>query len=264
MKRSVAFLDVLGFRRLVETTPADDLGNKFVKLTDVLFQHLNKPMVPNHQSPRLFPEHAPGLLWCTSHVFSDSMILISHDDSESDCLKLLVFVLRAMQVMIASNLPVRGAAAFGEMFVDLDRRLFLGRALTTAYDPEQRQDWIGVTVDESVPSAFPSICAGKNAPILEALFPKYEVPLKSGTASSFRTVNWRWNLVVEKGIRSLFHLPSDWAERRKVLNTLEYARFVRSAGLAYPENDENVPLEVRAFFVGAGPPPPRYQHGDEL
>ena len=179
-------------------------------------------------------------------------------------LQLLVFVLRATQVMVVSNLPVRGAVAFGEMFVDLDRRLFLGRALTTAYDLEQRQDWIGVTLDDSVLSAFPGIFTGVHARVLGALFPNYEVPLKLGPAKLYRTVNWRWNLVVKKGIRSLFRIPSDWGERRKVLNTLEYARFVRSTGLAYPSAPENVPVEVRTFFVGDGPPPPQFEHGDEL
>jgi len=181
-----------------------------------------------------------------------------------DVLSSLVFALRAVQVLIAAKLPVRGGVAFGEMFVDLDRRLFLGRALTTAYDLEQRQDWIGVTLDDSILSTFPSIFSGVYAATFGALFPEYEVPLKLGPAKLYRTVNWRWNLVVKDGTRSLFQIPSDWGERRKVLNTLEYARFVRKAGMAYPSAPKEAPLEVRTFFIGGGPPPPQFEHGDEL
>jgi hypothetical protein len=104
--------------------------------------------------------------------------------------------------------------AYGEMFVDLERRLFLGRGLTTAFELEQRQDWVGVALDDSVNLAFPTIFStGNHAPILEALFPRYEVPFKFGPVSALRTVNWRWNLVVKRGTRSLFQTGSDWSER---------------------------------------------------
>lgn len=265
MNRSVGFIDVLGFRQLVESTSAGELGEKFVRVVDLVQGFLKRPPLPGKELPRLFPEHAPDAPWCISHVFSDSIILISSTGSRNDCLKLLVFALRAMQTLIAHGFPVRGAVAYGDLFVDLQRRLFLGPALTRAYELEQRQDWIGGAVDPGVERAFPDLfSAGEHLATVEALFPCYQVPFKSGEVREYRTLNWRWNLVVERGTRSLFGSPSDWADHRKVLNALEYALHVRSRGLAYPAQPDKVPVEVQSYFVGDGPPPPKFGHGDEL
>ena len=265
MNRSVAFIDILGFRHLVENTPADELGATFVRVKEIVLDYFNRPPLPGRKLLRLFPEHTADAPWCIAHVFSDSIILISRTDSKNDCLKLLVFALRVMQALIAQGFPVRGAVAYGEMFVDLERRLFLGRALTTAYELEERQDWIGGAVDPNVDIAFPDLFdTSAHALILNALFPHYEVPLKSGKVCQYRTLNWRWNLVVERGTRSLFSDSSDWEVHRKVLNALKYAQHVRSKRLAYPAEPDSVPVEVESHFVGAGPPPPKFEHGDEF
>ena len=47
MKRTVAFLDVLGFRELVAHTPPDELGPRYASAIATVLQHLNKPFLPD-------------------------------------------------------------------------------------------------------------------------------------------------------------------------------------------------------------------------
>ena len=178
---------------------------------------------------------------------------------------MLVVALRVMQALIGSGFPVRAGVSFGEMFVDVPRAIFLGPALTTAYACEQGQDWVGGLIDDAVSEALPELFDGSAAnALLNALFPMYSVPLKSGGVRECRTLNWRWNLIVKNGIRSLFRETSDPAVARKIANALGYARWVRSTGVAYPVDPSLVPVEVQSVFVGDGPPPPSFMHGDEL
>ncbi len=264
MKRAVAFMDVLGFRRLVETTTAEALGPRFAKILELVLENLNRPVLPDRDLPRLVPDYSTGNRpFCLSYSFSDSIILISHDSSRSGCLALLLFVLRATQVLLASGFPARSASAFGDMFVDSARSVFLGTALTHAYDLQRNQDWVGGIVDDSLVQPIPELSNGRD-PLLAALFPKYQVPMKEGPVREHYTTNWRWNMIAQSGTRALFAKPLTWDVKRKISNTLEYARWIRSAGLAYPITPDAVPVEVRPFFIGSGPPPPTFEHGDDL
>ena len=219
--------------------------------------------MPDHDLPRLVPEYSRGSQFCLSYSFSDSIILISHDASRASCLALLLFALRAMQALIASGFPVRAACTLGDLYVNRDRSVFLGPALTRAYDLEEQQDWVGGVVDDTLVMAIPELANGESSDaLLQILFPKYLVPMKNGPVQEHRTINWRWNMVVKDGTRALFTEPTEWGAKRKILNALEYARWVRAQGLAYPAASNEVPAEVRTFFIGSAPPP--FEHGDAL
>jgi len=264
VKRAVAFLDILGFRKLVTETPLSELGPRFANVIEAVRRDLNRPPLPGENLHRLLKDRPLTEPFCLTYAFSDSVILISDDSSSTGCLAVLVFAVRAMQAMMASGFPVRAGVSFGEMFVDIPRAVFLGRALTTAYDSEQSQDWVGGLVDDTVAEAVPELAkyTASNM-LLNTLFPVYPVPLKTGTVRECRTLNWRWNLVVKSGTRSLFHETSDPEAMKKITNALAYAKWIRAAGLAYPADPASVPVEVRRFFVGDELPPPSYIHGDE-
>lgn len=261
MERTVVFLDILGFRNLVDEMTTEELGGKFSRVISTVLMSMNRPFMAPGTEPTLFPGHPVEQPWCLSYAFSDSIILISHDDSEKACLAVLVYALRSMQYLIASGLPVRGGAAFGEMHVDEAKSLFLGKALTAAYELEQKQNWIGVALDISVDAKFCHMFL--KSPMSE-LFPLYEVPMKSGPIKWLRTLNWRWNLVVQKGTKSLFKDNGDWSVRTKIENTLNYAKFIRLKGLAYPIDDTVMPVEVRCMYIADSPPETGVKHGDEF
>jgi len=261
--RAVSLLDVLGFRKRVQTTPLPELAQSYE--TAIRNAHaLNNPpdIAPNH--PQLFSSRDRSDRWCLQHIFSDTIVLVSLSDDEASCLKLIVHTWRLSQALLGFQMPVRGAMTFGELHVNKPLNIFVGKALTDAYELEQAQEWIGVAIDDSLVSACPSIfsVASREGNILAAMLPRYPVPLKGGEPREMVTVNWRWNLIVERGTRSLLPAAEDDASRRKIENTESYLQAVVAAGLTYAAQPGAIPAELQTFWVGEREPP--FAHGDDL
>lgn len=260
MLRTVALLDILGFRDRVQTDPLEDLAQKYENALATTESLLIKPPVAAHNEPWLFslPDNTP---MCQRYVFSDTLILISDDDGDESCARLIVYTWRLAQALLALGFPIRGAGAFGEMYTNPARQVYLGRALYEAYSLEQRQEWVGIALSRSLDEKLGHLLSDHRlSSIVKFLVVDYTVPMKTGL-ERLRTLNWRFNLVVQKGTRSLFRSNGDSSVEQKIANTLKYAGDVRRRSYA---NEELVPIELRTMFVGEGPPPPSFGHGDEL
>lgn len=154
--RIVSFIDILGFHELVNTTPLEELAKKYdymISATDAM----NRPFRTQAQTPTLFPYQSQNESWCQRYIFSDTIILISNGNDSISCLKLLVYAWRFLQALLAMRLPARGAVVYGELYENARTNIVLGRALTGAYELEQKQQWIGIAIDKSVEEAFPDI-----------------------------------------------------------------------------------------------------------
>lgn len=259
-KRTVALIDVLGFKEKVKQTPITELSKDyeyFIRVTE----SLNKPF---GASPSLFPTHPNNAPWCTKYIFSDTIILISLGDDALSCLKLLVYTWRLSQFLLGPKMPFRGAITYDEIYVNLDQNIVLGKALTRAYELERMQHWIGIAIDKNVEDAYPELFLECKKPdsLLNTLFFKYPVPFKDGNTEQMYTINWRFNLIVEKGTRSLFSESVDVSIADKVRNTLAYAKAVIDNGKIYVYDQEHLPIELRSFYIGSLEPP--YKHGDNL
>lgn len=284
-RRTVAFLDILGFRQAVLTTPLSELVDKYERrIAEADWMNHSRSLVSG--SPSLFPDHPPDAPWCQKFIFSDTIILVSLDDKDVSALKLLVYAWRLSQSFIAFQMPLRGGIAFGELHSNPQRNICLGRALTTAYDLERSQAWVGVAIHSSVEEAFPELLPSdnENHGLLDDIFLRYPVPMKplpikgifsriwaalrypvpvkSGTSERLRTLNWRFNLVVDKGTRSLFASDGPPDVMQKVVNTLKYAETVVRSGRIYVADQSNLPVELRSMWIGGKEPP--FPHGDNL
>ena len=204
--------------------------------------------------------------YCISYIFSDSIILATYDDTETNALKLLVFTYKLIRTMMVQGFLVRGGISYGDMYIDLEDSVFIGTALTEAYELEMNQEWAGITIHDNFVKAFPNIFNNslKYAEYLNCLFVKYPVPMKRGPVKELYTINWRWNLVVQQGTKSLLGNPTDWAAKVKVENTLAYAKYIRNKPLAYPVDYSACPIEIRTMYVAEGEPGEIMpKHGDE-
>lgn len=268
-QRVVAFLDILGFEKLLLETSLDDLSKKYEALVNTARAQLF-PMQFEGE-PTLFQGRDRNRPWCNQHIFSDSIILIANDDTEFACLELLVYVWRICQTFLGFSMPLRGAITFGEIYSNSTNNIFLGKALLEAYKDEGRQDWIGVSILDSVMTRYNEICRLINDPkhIFSTVFKIYDVPLKDvndGREIFFcerrPTINWRYNLIVENGTRSLFKNDGDINVKRKIANTLSYAKHtVESGNIYWQENRAKSLIEMRVMFIGSREPP--FPHGDD-
>lgn len=262
-RRTVAFFDVLGFKRKIAENPLDGLAAKYERVMIDTAEALNRPLLKKHGQTALFPNHPDAKPWCIKYVFSDTIILISDEEHEESCLELLVYAWRLTQLLIAADMPPRGGITFGEIYMNQAENVVLGRALTDAYELQQEQDWIGVGIHESVEGAFPRLFQSLRDPenILGEVFMRYKIPLKEGSIRELHTLNWRYNMVVKEGTRSLFARAGDKDIMKKVNHTLDYAKTVVDGKRVYARGSE-VPIELRTFYVGSSLPP--FKHGDDL
>lgn len=262
-KRTIALFDILGFKALVKKYPIDKLAKKY-KLLIGQTEGLNRPLIKDKDIPSLFPNHPKNRPWCIKYIFSDTIILISENSGGVGCLKLLVYGWRLSQLCIVNKMPLRGGIFYGDIYIDPHKDIVLGRGLIDAYELEKKQNWIGVAIDESVEKAFPDLFKIINDPssVFNPLFLKYEVPFKDGSSKRLHTLNWRLNLVVEKGTRSLFDKKTDKSINEKIFNTLKYAKKVIASGQVYDDR-EDLPVELRTFFRGSKKNMP-FKHGDDL
>lgn len=181
------------------------------------------------------------------------------------CMKLLIYAWRLSQHFMASGSPLRGGIAFGEMYHNPKLNVFVGKALTKAYELEGCQNWIGVSIDHSVVERFPTVFEAIDQdewPILNDLLFEYAVPFKDGTTKRLKTLNWRWNLIIEKGTRSLFNNSNDPKVVEKINNTLKYVKTFVQKGRLYVKDQKELPVELRSFYIGEKEPP--FEHGDDL
>lgn len=262
-KRAVAFLDILGFKQMLDTMSLEEISAKYENVIG-LAEVLNRPLGDSKEEIlSLFPNHPKGERWCIRNVFSDSVILVSEDETMDSVLKLLVYSWRLSQLFMTAEMPIRGGISFGEFYINEKSNVFLGEALTNAYLLESKQQWAGIAIDNSLIDAFPILKEATNKPgnLFWYLFPKYSVPLKSEKTEMYHVLNWRLNLVSEKGTRALFKKSDSRAANEKIENTLEFANYVISERGPYISGD-SVPVELRTFYVGAKQPP--FPHGDEF
>lgn len=134
----VAFLDILGFSALV----ADDRdGTQLQEYLGCLTSAVDSTSAKYV-------------------VFSDSIVL-TVDGSETQHLLLICRACsRLMYKLIRSNVPVRGAIAFGDFIRSAvgDGSVFVaGRAIIEAYRYEQSQDWVGVMLAPSALKQVPDL-----------------------------------------------------------------------------------------------------------
>lgn len=265
-KFTLAFFDILGFVSIVKSTPLPDLSLRFNRLLNITETNIRPTNPDLYQTPQesIFPNHPYTLPYCERYIFSDSIILISHDETSESALKLMIYSWRLFQTFLAAGFPLRGTITHGDLYINKSSNLVLGMALIDAYEKEQEQDWIGAYVDPSVWEANPELMDDAKTPksLLGILFPEYDVPLKSGETRKLRSINWRFNLTVKLGTKSLFPQAEQEGITRKQQHTLEYAKWIRSSTLAYVSNIP--PIEVRAFFIGDSSQKPPFDHGDEL
>ena len=194
-KRAVAYFDILGFKSKIDNMQLEELSDTYEKLIKHTVGLLN------NKDGQFFWEQV-----CYRYIFSDSIFLISRDDSDDAFVEMISYAWRMMQVAIAMGLPLRGAITYGDIYANLESNVFLGKAIVDAAVLEGQQNWIGAVVDNSAIQRFGTVFEGKTiiADVVRHLLPEYDVPFKDGNRYKYCVLNWRQNLVSKLGVKALF------------------------------------------------------------
>lgn len=256
-KRAIAYFDILGFKAKIENIPLDQLSQQYeqiIRQTDGEYS-IQDGNIVNKQV-------------CYRYIFSDSIFLVAQGDNEKSFTDLFSYAWRMMQMFIAAGFPLRGAITYGDIYVNFEKNIFLGKAISEAAILEGEQDWIGAVVDDAVIDRYKSIFDEDSAQgfIANTLIPIYNVPLKNGKRRKYPVINWRHNIISQDGIQALFkNEPYNESVQTKINNTLCFSKEIVDSQMAYSK-DELIPERYRKFYVGRGAPKGSgipFTHGDE-
>jgi hypothetical protein len=178
----IALFDILGFKATVEDNLLVHVVREFEGLLTSADFYLDRII-------RGYGWRGSSLVSYT--VFSDTIIVSTHDISLRAFYTLVKFCQILMGRSFYSCLPLRGAITKGNVFIR--DKITVGMPIIRAYQMEQAQDWVGCWVDEecvtSTEAEIEAAAASENIGWKRALL-KYNIPLKSGATNQHWALNW--------------------------------------------------------------------------
>lgn len=174
--RLIAFFDVLGFAKLLETKDIYELHKLYKKFIQEI-----KSEVFQSQATMEGSQEEVVVNFDKSIVFSDSVILISKEITNIKNIN--SFILSCISLMDKStknDFPLRGAIGKGDFIYDDEDDIFLSYDFAKIYKFEGQQEWCGCSILEDTQDLVKNAMFGtteiKNKQSLPIL--KYNVPLK--------------------------------------------------------------------------------------
>lgn len=219
--RLIAFLDVLGFSRLLTSIPIEEVYRKYSAYID-------------EAKTKTFYESTGDKTGRTNFAFarfmSDSLVVVSNDISDVyNVNNFIAAISYLLEIGFTSNLPLRGAIGKGSFINDEERNIYLSERLPELVRLEGSQEWSGcVIVKSAEETVLESLLGVKNRNDFEKLRLRnlpihlYDIPLKEGE-KSLLALNYLFFMTqkqIEDGITYLIE--------PKKTNMIKYFNFLKS------------------------------------
>lgn len=179
--RFVVFFDIMGFKDLVMRKPHEYVKEKLKQMLYMnkkgLEDIIGKGLAPktDSKSKSIFPR-------IRTVSFSDSVLLISQDDSFEDFISILYAAEVSQTSAIQRLLPTKGAISYGKFTADFENSIFLGQPLIDAYLLQDELFYYGIIVDNNVESYIIDLTKSDQSKIskINEFLLKTKTPLKRG------------------------------------------------------------------------------------
>ncbi|HEY0723068.1 MAG TPA: hypothetical protein VGD41_03550 [Pyrinomonadaceae bacterium] len=232
--RYVAMIDILGFARLVETSPLMEI----VKKTEMILRRWPESIylawVVINDDGSLGPGYSSSF---GRAYFSDTLILWTRPIDETfeyryqeEC----CFFQTVGQIICTgflNGMPLRPGIGFGECYIDETKRTYLGRAIVNAYKVEKIQEWIGGALHPNCPAVEQM---NQGEAYLDCVV-KYSVPVKAGS---------EFNLEFALDWTVLAQAKGPWSQSYR--DNIE-RRFLNYLGLGLPPDGGSKYKNARTF-----------------
>lgn len=188
----VAFLDILGFKDLIEKNNHKYVANLYDMLIN---QTVTYAQVLNHSLVQALDEVIPYKKLTSrtnTLIVSDSIILWSEGYSKLSFNFFVINICMIASLFFEFGLPLRGAISIGNLSVRDYNNSFnvFGKGIIQAHNLEKEQEWSGIVIDKRI---IERLSKQKNN-ILDTmenqgLLCRYKVPFKEGLSEEY-VVNW--------------------------------------------------------------------------
>lgn len=200
----VLFLDILGFKDLIEKNP--------VQKVEAIYKHqvietmglALQTSFASYNIPYMMQQVLDGNTLLDSvhnqfnvHIMSDSIIIWTNDDLPASLYKICAFTTSFLSLCLIMGVPLRGGISKGyisEMKTSANATLqscIVGTGIVNAYQLEGKQNWMGCLVDKKCIAELESHVLDKiHSPKDITSIIKYDVPLKGNQTSEEYVINW--------------------------------------------------------------------------
>lgn len=209
----VAVCDILGFKKLLYSRPLDKIVNDdFGYLRKAIYSSIHKSATPDYVPTikEIKAQDRVGFAW-----FSDTVLLYSLEDNDervADLIETASWLI--METILTTTVRMRIGISYGQVFIDQDNEIYLGRAIADAFYWQEKQQWSGGLLSNSAAQRIPKNIVEQNFPFPWNLV-SYKVPLKLSPKDGFE--------VVDKNNKRLDDIP--WTGRTTML-ALDWTRFI--------------------------------------
>ncbi|QMV40071.1 hypothetical protein [Cohnella cholangitidis] len=230
-KKYIAFLDILGFKSIVENNTHERLTQIYNDFSTRLsnqekfFESIGEMFISETDSPKQVH----------SVIISDSIIIWTATDTPENFCMLVMAVQFLVISSFEEGIPLRGTINRGDLTIynsDKGIQVF-GKALTEAYSFESIIQLSGCVVTDSCMRYVFERCGNNillNIMLKNNSLFEYSVPKKSGKVKNHYIVNWVTSVTKEEKILASFSqhdkTTDDWSIQLKINNTIEFMRYV--------------------------------------
>lgn len=218
--RFVVFLDILGFKDMIYRETHESVYDKLLSIHD-LMKSLPSSVEREEGEDNMF----------YVSQFSDSILIISKDDSLVS-FRILAFVMRHILLwLINRGIAIKGACAHGKITIDKEKSIFFGQPIIDAYLLEEDVHYYGIVCHNS----FEKQVKKENyVAFWEGNFFTAKTKLKSGEIVHANVEWYSWMISSETSLEDIFQTVKGALEniqkqisgkpRMYVDNTLEMAK----------------------------------------
>lgn len=246
MNRYIAFLDILGYKDIIENNSTNYISELLSKSIDLSYE---MSIDIWNKLPLEYKEAKDDIQYT---IISDSIIIWSKNDSLIDLFLFLITSRSIFFSFLINGMPLRGGITIGEIEVlnkkigkDNFSNIFFGVGLTNAYKIENSQNWSGCIVDKKCFKILDDLENADNIKLKDFmdlnLITSYNVPMKNDTKVESFVLNWPYitgneidiHLIDGKWLFSIFsahnkNIIKDEG-RNKLFNTVEFFLEIKNA-----------------------------------
>ncbi|AWA30945.1 hypothetical protein HYN48_13145 [Flavobacterium magnum] len=176
--RFVAFFDIMGFKNLVQTKSHANILKQMRQLAAI---------VNYIDSQEIVSKNSQSVLKST--IFSDSIILISNNNTVSSAANIMLHSSLLMTVAIRLGIPMKGCIAHGKFTADFENSIFFGQPLIDAYLLEEELSLYSIVLHNSFENHLINKYYGGYKFRDNIRWFKYLTPLKVGKSQHYH-LNW--------------------------------------------------------------------------
>ncbi len=142
----VGFFDIMGFENYIDEKGHEATGKLLNKIRQIVNQVEHRSGVISDAMSDEDAPWQPTKIRCV--VFSDTVLLISRDDTNRDFLNFLNASGQFLHKCFEEGIPIKGAISYGLCTADFDNSLFYGTPIIKAYKLQEKLYVYGAALDD--------------------------------------------------------------------------------------------------------------------